>query len=82
MPLPRRRIERRFYTRTFDLNSPGWRAIREQAETCRTNVHHIFDKAALDAVVPPPAAPVPREESAVAGIKCLLGFFLWSKGRL
>jgi asparagine synthase (glutamine-hydrolysing) len=82
--LRRRTAERRYYYRTYDLNGPGWRAIRAAAERCRSRVADVFDPRVLDEVLPPPETPVCFEDPIVqsSGLKLLVGFLLWSKDHL
>ena len=77
--------ERRHYYRTFDLNNPGWRLVRQQAEPYREQVGHLFHPEVLNELLPPPDQPVqfaidPITESSK--LKVLLGFLLWSREHL
>ncbi|HEY9612552.1 asparagine synthase-related protein [Allocoleopsis sp.] len=77
--------ERRHYYRTLDLNNPGWRSVRQQAEPYREQVRHLFHEEVLNELLPPPDEPVqfaidPITESSK--LKVLLGFLLWSRNYL
>ncbi len=72
-------VERRRFHRTYDINGPKWRAIREAAEPFRPLAAEYFDRTVFDELVPPPAAPVTFTDGIVeaAGMRLLLGFLLW-----
>jgi asparagine synthase (glutamine-hydrolysing) len=77
--------ERRFYHAVFDLNGPGWRSVRAEAEKGRPLVASVFDPEALLRHLPPPAAHVDigaadffQEGSRK---KSLLAFLLWASER-
>ncbi|AFZ20709.1 asparagine synthase-related protein [Allocoleopsis franciscana] len=77
--------ERRYYYRIYDINHPGWQAVRQQAEPYRPLVRHLFDEQVFDSLLPPPDVPVQFRYDAIteaSGIKALLGFLLWSKEHL
>ncbi len=73
--------ERRYYYRVCDINGPGWRAIRRQAEPHRERVLEVFNKEVLDTILPPPDVPLQLKDGIVdsSGLKSLLGFLLWSR---
>ncbi len=77
-------IERRRYFRIYDINGPGWVAVRHQAESYRKNVFHLFNKDILDKALPGPDAVLNLKSgiSDASGIKSLLGFMLWTKDHL
>ncbi|MEW5747138.1 MAG: asparagine synthase-related protein [Nitrospirota bacterium] len=77
-------VERRYYVRIYDINSPGWLAVRRQAEPYRERVMQVFNREVLDELLPPPDAPVAVKEgiSDVSGMKTLLGILHWSKDYL
>jgi asparagine synthase (glutamine-hydrolysing) len=77
--------ERRYYYRIYNINHPGWQAVRRQAEPYRPLVRHLFNEKVFDSLLPPPNVPVQFREDAIteaSGIKALLGFLLWSKEHL
>jgi asparagine synthase (glutamine-hydrolysing) len=78
------RLERRRFYRTLDINNDGWRAVRRAAEPHRRNVYDLFNAEALDALLPPPDAPIVLRDNIIdgAGLKQLLGFLLWSRDHL
>jgi asparagine synthase (glutamine-hydrolysing) len=74
-------IERRHYYRTFDLNNPGWRTLRQEAEPCREQVEHLFRHEVLNQLLPSANTSVhlPDPIPTSSHIKTLVGFLLWSK---
>lgn len=76
--------EKRYYYRVYDINNQGWRAVRKQAEPLRSHVLHLFERDALNALLPPADARVHCEDAIVdsSGLKQLLGFLLWSADHL
>jgi asparagine synthase (glutamine-hydrolysing) len=79
-----RRGERRYYYRIYDLNGPGWLAVRQQAEPLRERVVHLVNKDVLDELLPAPGVPLRLKDGIIdaSGLKVLLGFTLWSKNHL
>jgi asparagine synthase (glutamine-hydrolysing) len=79
-----RRFQQRYNARVYDVNGPGWRAIRRAAEPCRESVGQVFHRAVLDAILPPPEVPIRCRDPIVdsSGHKSLLGFLLWSMDHL
>jgi asparagine synthase (glutamine-hydrolysing) len=76
------RRERRYYHAVFDLNGPGWHAVRLEAEQGRSQAERIFHRAELLRHLPPPdtrivtgASDFFREGSRK---KCLLACMLWA----
>lgn len=74
--LPGRRTtpERRYYHRVFDLDGPGWRAIRSELEPHRELANELFHRAVFSTLVP--AAGVHWMGNAMtgaSGIRTLLG---------
>ena len=78
------RKERRYYHRVANFNSPGWVAVRQLAEPHRERVAHLFNKGALDELLPRSDVPIRFEDPIrdASGIKALLGFILWSRNCL
>ncbi len=77
--------ERRHYFRTFDINNPGWRAVRRQAEPYRQQVAHLFHEDVLNELLPLPDVTVKYKVDPInepSSIKALLGFLLWSNKNL
>jgi asparagine synthase (glutamine-hydrolysing) len=76
--------ERRRYYRVFDINGAGWRAVRREAETCRTLAYDFFDKKAFDELLPPPDADIRSRDGIadVGGVKSVIGFLLWARDHL
>jgi asparagine synthase (glutamine-hydrolysing) len=75
-----REVERHIYYRVFDFNGPGWKAARRQAEPHRRKLYDLFDKEALDAILPPPDAVVKVQDAILdfSGKKLLVGLCLWA----
>ncbi len=78
------RRERRYYYRTYDINGPGWVAIRERADTYRRRVGDLLHLDVLEEVLPPPTARPAFEDPIIqaSGLKLLSGFLLWAKDHL
>lgn len=75
------KLERRYYVRLYDFNSPGWLAVRRQAEPYRQRLFHIFNKDVLNELLPGPQIPINFTNmiAQASGLKILLGLMLWSK---
>jgi hypothetical protein len=58
--------------------------VREKAEPHRARVLHLFERDALNALLPPPGAPVDCADAIVdtSGMKLLLGLLLWSEANV
>ncbi len=78
------KVERRYYFRTFDFNSPGWMAVRRQAEPYRERLFNLLDKDVLEELLPAPDVLVDFRDKIVdaSGLKLLVGLMLWSKDHL
>ena len=73
------RPERRYYHRALDFNGEAWRVARRGAERDRERLYALFERDAVDAVLPPadtPWAPPGTIEGA-AGVKMLAGLAVW-----
>ena len=76
-PLP----ESRYYYRTHNFNSPGWRRMRRALEPDRERAYSWFNPEAFNAVAPAPDVtlevhpPIPRS----SGPKMLLGLATWMR---
>lgn len=84
VPKGRKAPERRRYYRIFDVNGPGWTAVRREAERSRELAYDFFDKKALDELLPPPDAVIRSRDGIadVAGVKSVIGFMLWARDHL
>lgn len=73
--------ERRIYFREYDINGPGWQAVRELVQPCRGKVRDLFDTEMLNQILPPPETHLRVKDGIidVSGMKSLLGFLLWAK---
>jgi len=80
----RRNGERRYYYRLYDINGPGWVAVRRRAEPYRERVGHLFNQEVLTEILPGPDQPLQVRDGIIdaSGAKSLLGFLLWSKDHL
>jgi len=76
----RRRRERRYYHRVYDIDGPGWRAVRQRAERHRERLADLFNMDVLAEMVPPPDTRVDAADKVrdSFGMKQLIGFMLWS----
>lgn len=75
-----RLADRRYYHRVYDLETDGWRAVRERAEPGRPALARVFDPRALDRLLPPPPEPLGLEHPIRDGFvpKLVLGLMLWA----
>lgn len=74
--------ERRYYHRTFHLDSAPWQAVRHGAERWREAAYALFDPATFDHLLPKVGAPWPDGYGHVESIgrKLLLGCMAWLAG--
>jgi asparagine synthase (glutamine-hydrolysing) len=79
-----RKLERRYYHRIYDINGPGWRAIRRLAEPHRERLADLFDMDVLRELLPPPDIRIAVEHTIrdTFGTKMLIGLMLWSADHL
>ena len=79
------RLERRYYYRIFDLNNPGWAAVRRLAEPGRDALKELFVPEVLDEILPPPDRPVRYRGDLItegSKLKQLLILAIWLKDHL
>jgi asparagine synthase (glutamine-hydrolysing) len=78
------KAEHLFYYRIYDFNGPGWIAIRKNAEPYREKLYHIFDRDALNELLPGPDVRMKFDNGIIepSGLKSLIGLMLWSKKNL
>ena len=50
--------DRRLYFRQYDINNPGWRAIRSAAEPCRGQTRDVLRQDAIARLLPPASADI------------------------
>lgn len=77
--------EHRYYYRTYDINNPGWQAVRRQAEPYREKVRDLFQEEGLNQFLPPPNVPIKFKKDGIieaSSMKALLVFLLWSREHL
>jgi Asparagine synthase (glutamine-hydrolyzing) len=70
----------RFYVRTMEFNSPGWRIVRALADEARGAATSLFRADRLAQVVPPSSVTVRRIQDPItesAPLKNTLGLMLW-----
>lgn len=70
----------RFYVRTMEINSPGWRLIRAMADDARSAASTLFRTDRLASVVPPAGVTVRRIQDPITEstpLKNTLGLILW-----
>ena len=77
--VPRKR-ERRHYHRIYDINGPGWRAVRRSAEPNRDLLADLLNMDVMREILPPPDSTITvvnkiRDSYAP---KQLLALILWS----
>jgi asparagine synthase (glutamine-hydrolysing) len=72
--------DRRYYHRVYDINGPGWRAVRKLAEPHRDRLSDLFDMDVVREIVPSPETVIKVENNVrdTFGTKLLLGLMLWS----
>ncbi len=82
--LPQRNVERRYYHRVYNLDSPGWRAIREHAAPHVEQMEWLFHRDALTEYLPAPDVPIATTDvfAESSGRKVLLGVSLWARDYL
>lgn len=75
------RTERRTYYRVFDINNPGWVAIRQEAFARRSSAHRLFDSAALAEYIPAPEVKISCADGIrnSARLKTLVGLMILSE---
>ncbi|MGH2543976.1 MAG: hypothetical protein ACRDIB_14335, partial [Ardenticatenaceae bacterium] len=78
------RQERRYFYRVYDINNPGWQAVRKKADAHRSRVLHLLERGALNALLPPAGTEVQCPDAIIdsSALKELLGFLLWSEDHL
>jgi asparagine synthase (glutamine-hydrolysing) len=77
--------ERRYYHRIYDINGPGWKLVREHAESHRQAASALFDQTTFRELLPDPSVRIRFAHDPIieaSGLKLLLGFLLWSKDHL
>jgi asparagine synthase (glutamine-hydrolysing) len=76
------RRERRYYHAMFDLNGPGWRAVRLEAEKSRPRAESVLDRDALRRLLPSPDDEIRTHVNDFfqegSRKKSLLAFMLWA----
>ncbi|HVF40398.1 MAG TPA: asparagine synthase-related protein [Gemmatimonadaceae bacterium] len=74
------RLERRYYHRIYDINGPGWRAVRRRAEPFRELLADIVDMKVMRELLPAPeeTVVVTNKIRESFGTKQLIGLMLWS----
>jgi asparagine synthase (glutamine-hydrolysing) len=72
--------ERRFFYRLLDFNGPAWKMARQRAEPHRSKLYALFDKDALDSMLPAPEVDVGATDGILdaSGMRLLVGLSLWA----
>jgi len=70
--------------RLYDLNGPGWRAVRRQAEPYRERLAGLVVPEVLGELLPPPDVTVDLRDTIIdsTGAKLLLGLLIWSRDHM
>jgi asparagine synthase (glutamine-hydrolysing) len=73
--------ERRHFFRTYALDGPGWRAVREHAEPARAMLRGIMDPAQVARLWPPPSVTCPIGDTLAntSAPKLLMGVALLAR---
>lgn len=81
---PDRGAERRYYFRLYDFNSPGWKAVRAEAEAGLKQLDGLFDVRKIREFLPPPDQDLDVKDGIIdySGRKLLLGLALWAREHL
>lgn len=71
-------IEKRQYVRHFDINSPGWLAVRRLAELHRLHACSLFNPEVLEEMLPSSDHPLSTPDAVVDGAryKTMMGLFM------
>jgi asparagine synthase (glutamine-hydrolysing) len=79
-----RSVERRYFHRIYDINNPGWSAVRRTAEPYRDRLADIVEMDVLGELVPAPETQIAIEHKVRDGVmtKQLVGLMLWSANYL
>lgn len=72
--------ERRYYYRVYDIDGPGWRAVRHLAEPFRERLAPHFDLTEVSRWLPAPSQALHLADPIQDGFrpKTLLGLMLWA----
>jgi hypothetical protein len=73
-------VERRTYYRQFNINNPGWRAVRRLAASKRETAHQLFHAHALAKYIPHPDEEIVCEDPIIhsARLKTMIGLMVLS----
>jgi hypothetical protein len=76
--------ERRYYYRTFDMDSPAWCEVRNEVEARHDAAGALFDRTALREFLPPPGGSWPPGNPLrlALGRRLLLGAVTWMAMRV
>ena len=82
VPLPR--LERRYYHRVYNLESPGWHAIREHTAPHVQRLEGLFHREVLAEYLPAPDVHIATTDifADSSGRKLLMGLSLWARDYL
>jgi hypothetical protein len=84
LPKHKHNVERRYYYRIYDFNSPGWVAVRNRAEPYRSRTFDFFQRDVLQELLPGSNVSLRFRDGIIdaSGLKMLTGFFLWARNHL
>jgi asparagine synthase (glutamine-hydrolysing) len=84
LPKHKHNVERRYYYRIYDFNSPGWVAVRNRAEAYRSRTFDFFQRDVLQELLPGSNVSLRFRDGIIdaSGLKVLTGFFLWARNHL
>lgn len=66
---PRKKMERRQFVRHYNVNSSGWRAVREITEKYRPMTDGVLDMTTLDRMLPHADTPIATPDAIVDGAR-------------
>lgn len=72
----------RFYVRTMEINSPGWRVVRSLADEARPAAHTLFHQEELSRILPKSPEKVRNIQDPIihsTPLKNTLGLMLWMR---
>jgi asparagine synthase (glutamine-hydrolysing) len=76
--------ERRMYFSLWNVNGPGWKAVRREADRYRHLGREFFDEDQLAGFLPPSDETLQADDMIAghSGVRSLIGFLLWAKDHL
>jgi hypothetical protein len=76
--IPGKTVERRQFVRHYDVNSRGWHAVRQLAESHRPLMKGLLDAGTLEDMLPRPSTSLVTPDPIVDGAryKTLIGLLM------